>query len=51
MTYETLELRHDGPIAWLTLNRPHALNALSARMVDELEHFLASLRADRRLAS
>ena len=25
--YETLELRRDGPVAWLTLNRPERLNA------------------------
>ncbi len=47
MAYETLELRHEGAIAWLTLNRPHALNALSRQMVDEIEHFLATLRNDR----
>jgi len=46
MTYETLEVRRDGSITWLTLNRPHALNALSAGMVDELEDFLATLRND-----
>jgi enoyl-CoA hydratase/carnithine racemase len=48
MAYETLDLRHDGAIAWLTLNRPHALNALSTKMVDELEDFLATLRDDRK---
>src|SRR5438445_368844 len=46
MPYETLELRREGSIAWLTLNRPQALNALSAKMVDELEDFIATLRAD-----
>jgi enoyl-CoA hydratase/carnithine racemase len=48
MAYETLDLRQDGAITWLTLNRPHALNALSTRMVDDLEHFLATLRDDHR---
>jgi enoyl-CoA hydratase/carnithine racemase len=47
MDYETLDLRRDGAIALLTLNRPHALNALSTKMVEELERFLASLRDDR----
>lgn len=47
MGYETLELRHEGAIAWLTFNRPQALNALNRHMVDELEHFLATLRTDR----
>lgn len=47
MAYAMLELRNEGPIAWLTLNRPHALNALNHQIVDELEHFLATLRTDR----
>ena len=33
-------------ILWLTLNRPHNLNALSAKMVEELEDFLSNLRDD-----
>lgn len=47
MVYQTLELKREGPIAWLTLNRPRALNALSAEMVGELEDFLSHLRDDR----
>jgi len=46
MTYETIELKRDNSVAWLTLNRPAALNALSSKMVDELEHFLSGLRTD-----
>src|SRR6202050_5219992 len=46
MTYETLEIRKEESILWLTLNRPHNLNALSAKMVDELEEFLSGLRDD-----
>lgn len=46
MAYETLELRQEDSIAWLTLNRPHALNALSRKMVAELEDFLSHLRDD-----
>jgi len=43
MAYEAIEIKHDGAIAWLTLNRPHNLNALSAQMVGELEDFLHRL--------
>ena len=43
MAYETLEIRHEESILWLTLNRPHNLNALSALMVEELEDFLSKL--------
>jgi enoyl-CoA hydratase/carnithine racemase len=46
MAYETLEIRKEESILWLTLNRPHNLNALSAKMVSELEEFLAGLRDD-----
>ena len=46
MAYETLELKHEDSIAWLTLNRPHALNALNRKMVSELEDFLSHLRDD-----
>ena|ERR1019366_605829 len=48
MAYETLEIRREDSILWLTLNRPHVLNALSARMSEELEHFLATLRDDQK---
>ena len=43
MEYEAIEIRNDGAVAWLTLNRPHNLNALSAQMVAELEDFLHRL--------
>jgi enoyl-CoA hydratase/carnithine racemase len=47
MAYETLEVQQDGAIGWLTLNRPHVLNALSATMVEELHDYLARLGSDR----
>src|SRR5260370_11756918 len=43
MAYEAIEIKHAGAIAWLTLNRPHNLTALSAQMVGELEDFLHRL--------
>ena len=34
--YDTLELRNQEQILWLTLNRPERLNALSNQMIEEL---------------
>jgi enoyl-CoA hydratase len=45
--YETLELRRDGGLLWLTLNRPHVLNALSRTLVDELHAVLDMLHDDQ----
>ncbi|MEU7810889.1 enoyl-CoA hydratase-related protein [Pseudonocardia sp. NPDC049154] len=36
-------LKREGPIAWLTFDRPERLNALSMRMLDELAEHLAAL--------
>lgn len=47
MPYQALEISRDGEIAWLTLNRPQALNALNAVMVDELHDYLRELYHDR----
>jgi enoyl-CoA hydratase/carnithine racemase len=45
--YETLAVEREGHLTWLTLNRPDALNALSAAMVDELRDFFWRLPDDR----
>jgi enoyl-CoA hydratase len=47
MDYQTLEVAREGALAWLTLNRPQALNAMNPTLVDELRHYLASLASDR----
>ncbi len=41
--YETLDVRIEDQIAWLTLNRPDALNAMNRALVDELRDFFGSL--------
>jgi enoyl-CoA hydratase/carnithine racemase len=46
MAYETLEIRQDGAVAWLILNRPHVLNALSYQLVEDLHRYFDNLRAD-----
>ena len=42
--YEHLLYREDGPVAFLTLNRPQVRNALSIQMSDELIHGFERLR-------
>ena len=36
MMYDTLDIRRERQLLWVTLNRPERLNALSPRMIDEL---------------
>jgi enoyl-CoA hydratase/carnithine racemase len=46
---ETVQLEREGPVAWVTLHRPEALNALTAAMMDELRATWALLAGDRTL--
>src|SRR5438045_8677468 len=39
--------RDDGPVAILTLNRPHAMNALSGELIDALQAEFDKLGQDR----
>ncbi|WP_150305201.1 enoyl-CoA hydratase/isomerase family protein [Pseudomonas saliphila] len=43
MTYNCLELDERGPVLWVTLNRPQALNALNLELVDELGRLFTGL--------
>ena len=38
MNYETISYETEGPIAWITLDRPEKLNAINPTMVQELKH-------------
>jgi enoyl-CoA hydratase len=46
MTFTTIELSQQGPIALLGLNRPDKLNAIDAVMIDEINAALDQLEAD-----
>ena len=41
--FETLSIRRDGPVDWLTLNRPDVLNSINTQMVTELREYFGSL--------
>ena len=41
--YETIQVRKDGAVDWLTLNRPESLNALNKRLIDELLDYFGAL--------
>ena len=41
--YQALHLEREGPIDWLTLNRPERLNAMDGRMCDELQDYFGQL--------
>jgi enoyl-CoA hydratase/carnithine racemase len=44
--YRTLRLERDGPIDWLTLDRPERLNAMDLVMCGELQDYFGGLSAD-----
>ncbi|MCE9522639.1 MAG: enoyl-CoA hydratase/isomerase family protein [Alphaproteobacteria bacterium] len=47
MGYETISVRKDGPVDWVTLNRPDSLNALNKRLVDDLLDYFGALYWDK----
>ncbi len=46
MSFETIELSQQGPVAVITLNRPDKLNAINATMIDEINAALDQVEAD-----
>ncbi|MEM7223429.1 MAG: enoyl-CoA hydratase [Pseudomonadota bacterium] len=46
MAYEDILLERQGAVGLITLNRPKALNALRAKLIEELEDALNKLEAD-----
>ena len=46
MTFTTIELSRQGPIALLGLNRPDKLNAINAAMIDEINAALDQVEGD-----
>ncbi len=43
MDYANLIVKSEGPVLWVTMNRPGRLNAMSRAMVDELRHLFTDL--------
>ncbi len=43
MTYETISIEQRGPVDWLTLNRPDALNSINNQMVADLSDYFGRL--------
>jgi enoyl-CoA hydratase len=48
-TFETISCEVEGPLAWLTLNRPDKLNAISKLMLSELNSAMDLVEADDRV--
>lgn len=44
--YETISIEKRGPVDWLTLNRPEALNAITVQMATELRDYFGGLMDD-----
>lgn len=47
MGYDNILFDRTDHVGWLTLNRPHRLNALSPGLVDDLVDFFSRLKKDR----
>ncbi|MFA7638592.1 MAG: enoyl-CoA hydratase/isomerase family protein [Parvibaculum sp.] len=44
--YKTLIVKKEGPVDWVMLNRPDALNAMNPELVDELQDYFGKLYTD-----
>jgi enoyl-CoA hydratase len=46
MSYQTIEIKTDGGIGWLTFNRPQVLNAFSPELIAETGEAMTAFSAD-----
>jgi enoyl-CoA hydratase len=46
MSYKNIEIEKKDGIAWITINRPQALNALNSQTITELESIVSELEND-----
>jgi enoyl-CoA hydratase/3-hydroxyacyl-CoA dehydrogenase len=45
--YESVIVKKEEGIGWMTLNRPHRLNTLTGEMMDEMHSVLNDFEADK----
>jgi enoyl-CoA hydratase len=45
-TYQTLEVKREGALTWVTLNRPKSLNAMNRQLVSDLHALLDGLHGE-----
>lgn len=43
MSYETLQIRKEGGVDWVTFNRPDRLNAINPKLSDEMQDYFGRL--------
>ena len=43
LNYETIRIDREGPVDWLVLNRPEALNSINTQMVTDLRDYFGGL--------
>jgi enoyl-CoA hydratase/carnithine racemase len=47
VSYQTLLIRKEGPVDWVTMNRPDSLNALNRQLIGDLLDYTQSLYWDK----
>ncbi len=49
MSFQFLDIRRDGPIEYVTLNRPDVRNAFNEHVIEELTRWAAAVAADKEI--